>query len=114
MPMLSLGRPGSIPGLIPNPRNAGFAVLPEAPDDLERLHAFIEPHSPQAAARAIGVLLAPAERLPSFPGMSLPWEADNDYRELPVRFGTRGYVIRYRLSGDQEVIVRVWHALEQR
>ncbi|MCY3703443.1 MAG: type II toxin-antitoxin system RelE/ParE family toxin [Rhodospirillales bacterium] len=88
--------------------------LPEALDDLKRLHAFIEPHSPQAAARAIGVLLASAERLTSFPEMGRPWEADNDFRELPVRFGTRGYVIRYRLPEDRVVIVRVWHALEQR
>ncbi|MYE19867.1 MAG: type II toxin-antitoxin system RelE/ParE family toxin [Rhodospirillales bacterium] len=69
---------------------------------------------PQAAARAIGVLLASAERLPSFPEMGRPWDADNDFRELPDRFGTRGYVIRYRLSEDRVVIVRVWHALEQR
>ena len=68
--------------------------LPGALDGPKRLHAFIEPHSPQAAARAIGVLLASAERLPSFPETGRPWDADNDFRELPDRIGTRGYVIR--------------------
>ena len=88
--------------------------LPEALDDPKRLHAFIEPHSPQAAARAIGALLASAERLPSFPEMGRPWDAAIDFRKLPDRFGTRGYVIRYRLSEDRVVIVRVWRGLEQR
>lgn len=42
-------------------------------DDPKRLHAFIEPHSPQAAARAIGVLLAswgadaPSGQFPGYP-----------------------------------------------
>lgn len=88
--------------------------LPEALDDMKHLHALIEPHRPQAAARAIGVLLASAEQLPSFPQMGRPWETDDDFRELPVRFGTRGYVIRYRLSEDQVVIVWAWRALKQR
>ena len=37
-----------------------------------------------------------------------------NFRELSVRFGARGYVIRYRYVDDVVVIVRAWHALEDR
>lgn len=88
--------------------------LPEARDDLARLHAFIAAHSPDAAARAIETLIAAAASLLAFPEKGRPWEPDMAYRELPVRFGARGYVIRYRLFDEKVVIVRVWHALEER
>ena len=88
--------------------------LPEALQDLKGLLEFIEPHSTQAAARAIESLLASAEGLLEFPEMGRPWGGEPDFRELPVKFGARGYVIRYRLLDDEILIVRVWHALEQR
>lgn len=37
-----------------------------------------------------------------------------DFRELSVKFGARGYVIRYRYIDDQMFLVRVWHALKDR
>ncbi|WP_282609081.1 type II toxin-antitoxin system RelE/ParE family toxin [Pelagibius sp. Alg239-R121] len=88
--------------------------LPEALDGLKRLHAFIDPHSPQAAVRAIKTLVAAAESLAALPDLGRPWDLDTDFRELPVRFGARGYVIRYRNFEDQVFVVRVWHALEDR
>ncbi len=88
--------------------------LPEAQDDLKRLHAFIEPHSPNAAARAVNTLIEVVETLQEFPDKGRPWELEMGFRELPVKFGARGYVIRYRLFEDQVIIVRVWHSLEDR
>ena len=88
--------------------------LPEALDDLKRLHAFIEPHSPKAAIRAIDTLIAAAESLANFPEKGRPWDVELNFRELPVRFGARGYVIRYRVIDGQVIIARVWHALEDR
>ena len=41
--------------------------LPEALDDLQRLHAFIEPHSPEAARRAVNTLIDAADSLAEFP-----------------------------------------------
>jgi plasmid stabilization system protein ParE len=40
--------------------------LPDAPDDLKRLHAFIEPHSLQAATRAVNTLIEAADTLAEF------------------------------------------------
>jgi plasmid stabilization system protein ParE len=88
--------------------------LPDALEELKRLHRFIKPHSEDAAVRAVGALVAAAKSLEEFPEKGRPWEVDGDYRELPVRFGAKGYVIRYRLVEDQIVIVRVWHGLEER
>ena len=88
--------------------------LPEALDDLKRLHAFIEPHSSRAAARAINILIDAAGPLLEFPEKGAPWNPDLEFRELRVRFGSRGYAIRYRLHEDQVIIMRVWHSLEDR
>jgi plasmid stabilization system protein ParE len=88
--------------------------LTAAMDDLKRLHGFIEPHSPQAANRMIDTLLEAVESLSEFPEKGGPWNLAMDFRELLVRFGARGYVIRYRLFENQVIIVRVWHALEDR
>ena len=88
--------------------------LPEAQDDLRRLYEFISPHSSQAASRAIDVILAGVDKLQDFPETGYLWEPDTDYRELPLRFGAKGYVVRYRLLENQIIIVRIWHSLENR
>ena len=88
--------------------------LPEAMSDLKRLYEFINPHSADAAARAVNTLLAAAGSLADFPEKGRPWQQEPTFRELAVQFGAKGYVIRYRIDGDSVIIVRVWHALEDR
>lgn len=88
--------------------------LPDPRADLERLYEVIEPHSRDAALRAVSTLLDAAGSLGDFPEQGQPWKEDPIFRELPVRFASRGYVIRYWLHEDQVIIVRVWHALESR
>lgn len=88
--------------------------LPGAVDDLRRLHAFIEPHSAEAAEQAVTTIVEAAESLMAFPGKGKPWEPDTNFREWGATFGARGYVIRYRLFGDRVIIVRIWHGLENR
>ncbi len=88
--------------------------LPEAMDDLKRLHAFIEPHSRAAAKRAIDTLIDTADSLAEFPEKGRPWDLEMEFRDLSVRFGTRGYVIRYRYVDDVVIIARAWYALGDR
>ena len=88
--------------------------LPEAKDDLQRLFEFIQPHSLDAAVRAIDTLINAAETLKQFPDKGRPWSVAPEFRELFVQFGARGYVIRYRKMQSQIIIVRVWHTLEDR
>ena len=87
--------------------------LPAARDDLARLHAFIHPHSADAASRAIQTILKAIDHLSDFPEAGHPWEPDLDFRELPIRFGAKGYVARYRIFEGRVIIVRVWHGLEE-
>ncbi len=88
--------------------------LPDALDDLRRLHEFVAPHSQAAAHRLIDAILDAAESLKEFPEKGKPNEPDLHFRELLVPFGARGYVLTYRLTGEKIVIVRIWHASEDR
>ncbi len=88
--------------------------LPHALDDLKRLYKFIHPHSPTAAIRAVTALVEAAETVVEFPETGRPFESDTKYRERLVRFGAKGYVLRYRVEGEQVYIVRIWHASEDR
>ncbi|HUL12708.1 MAG TPA: type II toxin-antitoxin system RelE/ParE family toxin [Methylococcaceae bacterium] len=54
-----------------------------------------------------------AQLLITHPGIGKRLEGRQD-RELFVPFGQRGYVMRYRLDGDDIVILKIWHALEDR
>lgn len=81
--------------------------------DVKRLRDFIEPHNPEAARRAAASLKQAAHSLLAFPGIGTRLEGRQD-RELFVPFGRRGYVIRYRIDGDEVVILKVWHGLEDR
>lgn len=88
--------------------------LPDAKADLQRLYDFIEPHSSSAAARAIQTMIATADTLREFPHKGRPWPPDPTFRELSIAFGARGYVLRYREHDQRIIIVRIWHALEDR
>lgn len=88
--------------------------LPDALDDLKRLHEFIAARNPDAAMRAVHTLLEAAESLSNFPEKGRVWDLATNFRELTVPFGARGYVIRYRFHEGEVIIVRVWHGLEDR
>lgn len=86
---------------------------PAAIADIQRLRAFIEPHNPEAVRRAAASLKQVAGLLLTHPGIGKRLEGRQD-RDLFVPFGQRGYVMRYRLDGDEIVILRIWHGLEDR
>jgi plasmid stabilization system protein ParE len=65
---------------------------------------------PPAAATS---LKQAANILMTQPGIGKRLDGRQD-RELFVPFGQRGYVMRYRLDGDDVVILRIWHGLEDR
>ena len=79
--------------------------LPGAIEDLHRLHAFIAPHSAEAAGRAVNALIDATSSLIEAPEKGRPWPHDAQYRELLVRFGAKWYVIRYRLFEGDVVMV---------
>ncbi len=86
----------------------------DALEDMERLYDFTAAHSADAAEKAIAAILSAAITLRNFPQAGRCRPSNRHFRELPVRFGAKGYVVRYRIFEDEVIIIRVWHALEDR
>jgi toxin ParE1/3/4 len=89
-------------------------LSPEAIADLERLRRFLEDQHPPAAARTGPAIWAGLARIETFPHLGQR-TADPDLRQAVIRFGQRGYVVRYAILRDGTIFVtRVWHACETR
>lgn len=87
---------------------------PDAASDIERLRTFLDEHDPGAAQRALSAIWTAMERLQEFPKSGWPTK-DNAIRQIIVRFGSSGYVVRYSiLPTDYILITRIWHGREDR
>jgi len=86
--------------------------LASAIDDLERLRAFIAGENSEAAKRAAKSIQNAAMRLEDFPLAGKPINYLPEYRDLVCRFGTGGYVLRYRIYADAIYIVHIRHCRE--
>lgn len=85
----------------------------EAVEDLARLRDFIARHNPQAAARVAKDLLKRIEQLRSFPLIG------TDVPQAPVAgtikdFVFGKYLVRYALTHESLIVLRVWHHLEEK
>ena len=87
----------------------------DAVDDVERLRSFLDRNNPDAARRALALIWTAIERLQEFPGLGMPTE-DADIRQIVVRFGASGYIVRYAvLPEDGDILItRIWHGREAR
>jgi plasmid stabilization system protein ParE len=89
--------------------------LPQALADIERLYAFLDSKSPEAAAKAAAIILDGAKLLQSMPRIGRPMPDETGRRELFMAFRAGAYVLRYMQEGDHTiVIIRVWHSREYR
>lgn len=88
--------------------------LPETWDDIERLFRFLEDKNPAAAKRVIDLIIQGADNLLDTPELGAPMNDNSRRRELYLPFGAGAYVLRYRLDGENIVIIRVWHSREHR
>ncbi len=90
-----------------------------AHQDLVRLRRFIAEHDPDAAARAAKRIKIVAQLLADQPLVGRPiytptGETRNDIRELPLTFGSGGYILRYQVLPKQVRVLRIWHTREDR
>ena len=90
-----------------------------AHQDLVRLRQFIAEHDPTAAGRAAQRIKTVAQLLRDQPligrAVTTPTgETRNDIRELPLTFGSGGYVLRYQVLKKQIRVLRIWHTREER
>ena len=87
----------------------------DAIEDVERLRTFLDQANPGAARRALTLIWTAIERLQDFPALGMP-TADPDIRQIVIRFGGSGYIIRYTILQETAdvLITRVWHGREAR
>ena len=88
-------------------------LSPDAVGDVERLRSFLDQNSPGAAQRALASIWTAIDRLQEFPDLGMP-TADAHIRQLIVRFGASGYIVRYAASPPDILITRIWHGREER
>ena len=80
--------------------------------DLRRLYDFLEPVNPGAAIRAVRLIVNRIERIPPQPrlGERLPRFGPREVRRvLPAK-----YEIRYELRDSDVIVLRIFHAREDR
>jgi plasmid stabilization system protein ParE len=87
----------------------------DAVSDINRVRNFLEIRNPQAAIRAIRAIRSALARVEATPYLGKPTKQP-DIRQIVVRFGRYGYIVRYRiLPPDQAIFVtRIWHGREAR
>lgn len=93
---------------------ANVIWLESSLEDLKRINSFLVSKNPDAASRALNIIVNATRNLQDYPDLGKPYEGDIAFRELFVPFGARGYMIHYRLDQNAVVIVRIWHAREER
>ena len=93
---------------------ASVRLLPGAVEDLRRLDTFLRAKNPIAANKLSLTLDQALKRLGRYPKLGRVLPEHPPFYELPVPFGARGYAVRYRFNGADVIVVRVWHAREDR
>lgn len=84
----------------------------KASSDLVRLHEYLSPVAPDAAARAVRQLARAPDRLLEFPRIG---EKLTSYQPREVRRIMVGaYEMRYEIASGTIFILRLWHCRENR
>jgi len=80
--------------------------------DLVRLHAFLDPVAPEAAARIVQQLVRAPDRLRDYPriGEKLEIYEPREVRRIIVGH----YEMRYEIADAAIFILRLWHSREDR
>ncbi len=92
-----------------------ISLLPEAVGDLVRLREFIQTHNPPAANRAARRLQEAIRAIPVQPLLGHLVENINDtsLRDRFISFGRGGYWIRYQITQNEILIIKIWHGREE-
>jgi plasmid stabilization system protein ParE len=89
-------------------------LSPDAVADVERVRSFLHRRNPDAAKRALAAIWRALDQVMVFPKLGVA-TADADIRQIVVRFGSSGYIVRYTVLSDGDILVtRIWHGREAR
>jgi len=86
---------------------------PAARRDVIRLREFIELKNARAAQKAAKTTRKAIDLILNNPTIKNKLEGRED-RELFTSFGKRGYILRYRIEYKSIILLRIWHASENR
>ncbi|MCK4609297.1 MAG: type II toxin-antitoxin system RelE/ParE family toxin [Gammaproteobacteria bacterium] len=86
--------------------------LDSAVNDIVRLRQFIVSNNPEAASKAAQIIKTAANKLAETPNIGKPVADLPDYRDLYIRFGAAGYIMRYRIYLDGVYIIHIRHYRE--
>lgn len=86
--------------------------LDSAVNDIVRLREFIAEQNPNAAKKAAQTIKKAVNKLIEFPNIGKPVEDLPDYRDLHIKFGAAGYILRYRIYKNDLYIVHIRHYRE--
>lgn len=93
---------------------AKIAWRERALEDVRRLYDFLFEKNEEAAVKAAQIILRGSSLLEESPRLGRPMADGTGRRELFIPFRSGFYVLRYFLTSDTAVIVRVWHGREDR
>jgi plasmid stabilization system protein ParE len=86
---------------------SGFALHPEAYDDIDEIRTYIAEDSPDAADRRVNEIFDRLRQLARFPGQGF---RRPNYTSLPLRFiAVRDYLIVYAPETDPLWVLAVIH-----
>ena len=86
---------------------------PRALRDVQRLYRFLASKKLEYAKRALTAIRQGVNVLSLQPGMGRPVEdMENEFRDWIIDFGDGGYLARYRIDGQQLIILAVRHRKE--
>lgn len=88
---------------------------PTALRDLERVREFLRGKNNLTARKALKKILTSLKNLEDNPELGRQVEdRAEEYRELVIPFGRAGYLAAYRYTGDELMVLGVWHQRENR
>lgn len=86
---------------------------PSAVRDLNRIRQFLKSKDPRAAARAGQTIISSMREVAKLPSIGKPIDQmPQEFRDWIIDFGQAGYVVRYRISGENVVVLAVRHQRE--
>ncbi len=82
--------------------------------DLDRQYQFLKIQNPEAATRALKIIVDAGKSLVQTPRRGTPIAAAPGLRKLRVKFGKYGYILHYTLLEDEVLILKVYHGRQNR
>ena len=82
-----------------------------AHSDLARIHEFLAPVNPPAAAQVVQAIVARARRVPAHPRLG---RTLTEFSPREVRLLVGDYEIRYEVRASDVFVLRLFHAREDR